>query len=254
MVFVNDELKLFRQSLNGVYAINDNIKILHPTLGIICDTGELEYYNMVSMLTSTPSQMKVALDDIGVDYTKITDFELFIMLCQGLKQEITAPLFGEMDFSKLIPSKNTETDELVMCFDIEGEPMLIFDRALYTQTADYLRKMHGFERKDEPPNDEGTRKYLIERDRKRMKRQAMQNQGKKNESMLKPLISAMVNQPGFKYSYETVWDMPINIFNDAVGRIQKFLHYTQTMGGAYAGTVNLKEVNKDDLNWLGALK
>ena len=242
-----DELRLFRDTALGLdYVINDNIKIHHPTLAEICDFGEQEYYGMATALTCNPSAYKVALYDIGIDFSTLSDFDFFITMSQSLPQEMTRLLLGELDLSKLVPCKNEETDETVLCTVVEGEPKVIIDRALYTLLADYLRKIHGFEKKVDKPADEYTKKYLIERERKRLKRQ----KNRPFKSMLKPLISGMVNQPGFKYDYTTVWDLPITVFNDSVARVQKFLHYAQTMAGAYAGTVDLKQVNKKELNWL----
>jgi len=243
-----DELKLFRQSSLGTdYIITDNIKVRHPTLGDICEFGEQEYYGMVTGLTCNPSAYKVALWDMGIDYTTLSDFDFFAMMSQSLTHEMTAPLLGDLDLSKLILGKNNETDEIVLCTDVNGEPQVIIDRAIYFQLSEYLRKIHGFEKVVEIPADEHTKKYLIDRERKRIARQKK----KPYKSMLKPLISSMVNQPGFKYDYSTVWDLPIPIFNDSVNRVQRFLHYAQTMAGAYAGTVDLKQVNKEELNWLG---
>ena len=75
-----DELKLFRQSSLGMeYIINDNIKIRHPTLGEICEFGEQEYYGMATALVCNPSAYKVALFDMGLDYTTISDFDFFII-------------------------------------------------------------------------------------------------------------------------------------------------------------------------------
>ena len=244
---MNDELKLLRSSAQGVdYVINENIKVRHPTLGEICDFGEQEYYAMVTGLTCNPSAYKVALFDMGIDYTTLSDFDFFAMMSQSLPQEFTAPLLGDFDLTKLVLGKNNETDEIALCANVDGEPHVVIDRAIYTQLVEYLRKMHGFERKVEMPADEYTKQYLIDRERKRIARQRKTP----FKSMLKPLISSMVNQPGFKYDYATVWDLPISVFNDAVLRVQKFLHYAQTMSGAYAGTVDLKQVNKEDLNWL----
>ena len=243
-----DELQLFRQSSQGMdYVINDNIKVRHPTLGEICDFGEAKYYSMATALTCNPSAYKVALHDMGIDFDTLGDFDFFIMMSQSLTPESTEILLGDLDLSKLIAGKNNETDELVLCREVDGEPQVVIDRALYVQLTDYLRKIHGFEKKVEKPADEHTKKYLIDRERKRLKRQ----QNKPIESVLKPLISSLVNQAGFKYDYTTVWDLTLPAFNDSIARIQKFLHYTQTMMGAYAGTVDLKHVNKTELNWLG---
>lgn len=242
-----DGLKLLRDSSLGIdYIINDNIKISHPTLGEICEFGESKYYSMAMSLCCNPSAYKVALHDMGIDWTTLSDFEFFIMMSQNLTQDMTAPLLGDLDLSKLILGRSNETDEILLCAETDGVLSVMIDRALYMQTSSYIRKMHGFEYKAEKPADEYTRKYLIEREKKRLKRRAKEP----FESMLEPLVSSMVNQPGFKYDYSSVWDLSISAFNNSVVRTQKFLHYTQTMGGIYAGTISMKDINKDDLNWM----
>jgi len=76
-----DELKLFRQSSLGLaYVINENIQVRHPTLGEICDFGESEYYSMATALTCNPSAYKVALYDMGFDFTTLGEFDFFIMM------------------------------------------------------------------------------------------------------------------------------------------------------------------------------
>ena len=245
---VKDDLKLLRQFFQGgVFVLNENITIRHPTLGEICDFGEEGYYAMATALCAYPSLYKTSLHDIGVDYTQITDFDFFCLMSKNMAQGMTAPLLGDLDLSVLELGKNMENDEMVLFEAVDGEHKCVIDRAIYTEMVGYLRGIHGFEKKDEMPADEYTKNYLIERERKRIARQRKTP----FKSVLKPLISGMVNQPGFKYDYRTVWDLPIHIFNDSVHRTQKFLHYSNLMRGAYAGTVSLKEINKDDLNWLG---
>ena len=70
----NDELKIYR---GYDYKISDHITIHQATLNEICDFGEQDYYNMLYNLTATPQTMKVQLWDMGVDYTKISAWQLF---------------------------------------------------------------------------------------------------------------------------------------------------------------------------------
>ena len=66
-------------------AINDGIKIVVPTVGEILE-NEDGYYGMVSALTAMPIDMMVQLDDMGLDFTKINDYQLFLMLFSGLNK------------------------------------------------------------------------------------------------------------------------------------------------------------------------
>ena len=55
--------------------ICDGLEIRQPTVGDIVKLGESEYFNMVYTLTAIPSDMKAQLDQMGIDWEKIEDFE-----------------------------------------------------------------------------------------------------------------------------------------------------------------------------------
>ena len=78
------------------------------------------------------------------------------------------------------------------------------------------------------------------------------------ESYLEPLISALCNSEGFKYNFDTVWDLSIYTFMDATRRIQKIKSADHLMGGMYSGMLDVSKMNKGqlnkDLNWMGELK
>ena len=90
-----DELSLY---LGKDYIINDKIRIHQPTIGEIAEYGEARYYLMVQTFCAIPSDMKSILEDIKIDYTKLPDFDFFIMLSRSLKPTETNILFGELDF------------------------------------------------------------------------------------------------------------------------------------------------------------
>ena len=56
-----------------------NLSIRIPTVGEILE-NEQHYYHLISSLTATPFQYMVQLDDIGLDFTRVTDYQLFMML------------------------------------------------------------------------------------------------------------------------------------------------------------------------------
>ena len=57
------------------YKINDSIKIMIPTVGEIVD-NEDDYYSLITVLTAMPIDLMVPLDEAGIDYTQINDYEL----------------------------------------------------------------------------------------------------------------------------------------------------------------------------------
>ena len=94
-----DDLKLY---IGDAYVINDNVTILQPTVRDIAEFGEKDFFSVVHTITAIPSDMKSNLDDMGLDWVEVEDFELFMMLAQTLTPDKTSILFGELNFSKLI--------------------------------------------------------------------------------------------------------------------------------------------------------
>ena len=72
-----DDLKLY---IGDDYVINDNIKVLQPTIRQIAEFGERDFFSVVHTVTAIPSDMKSQLWDMGLDWTEVDDFELFVML------------------------------------------------------------------------------------------------------------------------------------------------------------------------------
>ena len=70
-----------RKSLLNATSVDiaPNLSVKIPTVGEILE-DEFTYYGIVSSLTASPFQFMVQLDDMGIDYTKITDYQLFTML------------------------------------------------------------------------------------------------------------------------------------------------------------------------------
>ena len=72
---------LYRDS----YEINDSIRIVVPSVGQVLD-NEDTYYNIVSAITAMPIDFMVQLDDLGIDFTTINAWQLFVLLFENLKQ------------------------------------------------------------------------------------------------------------------------------------------------------------------------
>lgn len=283
-----DKLSLYR----GLdLHINEDIVIHQPSLGEICDFGEHNYYSVVQTITSIPSDMKSQLDDIGVDYEKISDFELFILLIKTLNKEDTKLIFGDLDFGKFEIYKNNLNDETVLAQNIEvkkeikyieteNKNLNFIQRIIYKllkipTTIDVEKVRIEVENRqiiidryiyqiiaDYLVEVHGFKKKVELAGNEFTKNYLIQesrdiikaNKDKKFESMLYSLVSAMINCEGFKYNHEQVWNMKINAFMDSVHRIQKIKNANYLMQGAYSGCVDMSKLNKKELDWLGELK
>ena len=244
---MNDELQVYR---GKDYVISKYITIHQPTLNEICDMGESKYYQMVYNLTATPQSMKAQLWKMGIDYTEITPYMLFyIMLYRVYSKEFTSILFGDLDFQKFKLLKHLDDESIYLSQYIKGEEVVI-DEYTYTLIMGYLRKVHFIEKDERMPANNTTKMILIEDALDELKA----NENKEYHSLLTNLISALVNSEGFKYNHSQVWEMKINAFMDSVKRISKIKNAELLLQSGYSGFgINLKEIDKKQLDWLGEL-
>lgn len=236
-----DDLQLY---FGDDYVINDYIKIIQPTIGDIIEYGEASYFSTVHTLTAIPSDLKSQLWDMGLDWTEVDDFELFIMLVQTLTLDRTSLLFGDLDFSKLRPYPNTVNGDIVLA---DKETGVIIDKMIYLRIMSYLRKLHNITPKIEKAANKMTKKILIEEDRAKIRF----NKEKPFKSYLLPLISSVKVKQGYTKDY--MRNMGLAEFFDDVSRIQVINNADHLLSAAYAGTIDMKKINKSELNWMKEL-
>lgn len=245
-IFKYDELALF---FRKPYKINDKISIRQPTIGEIVEMGEARYFNTAHIFTATPSDMMVQLEDMGVRYEDVTDYELFCTLVKNLPYEESKIFFEGIDFSKFKWGTVTEGEEERMVF-YSPEQDIVMDFSIVMKIQDYLRFLHGFKKNEIFAATKTTRRLLIEDER--MKQQIKKRQ--KEKSSLMPLISALVNMPGFKYNSRQLEQIGIYEFFDSVNRITAIHSSTALLNGCYSGNIDVKKLKKDDLNLMRDLK
>jgi len=237
-LFEIDSLGLY---MGDPYVINEYITITQPTIGQIAEYGEKKYYSMVHTLTAIPSDMKSQLDDMGLDYEKVEDFELFMMLAPTLTKESTSILFGDIDFSQLKIFKNPQNDQVVLA---DRETGLVIDMLIYERIVNYLRKVHGFKKKVEHAANKYTKRVLIEEDRRNIEL----NKKKPYQSFLTPLVSAVKVRMGYTKDY--VKNMGIYEFTDDIARLQIINNADALLRGMYSGMIDTKKIDKKELNWM----
>lgn len=232
----------------GVYTrevqITPKITLRIPTVGEIIDFGEERYYSVVTMLSSTSYQMRVLLDDAGVDFTTISDFQLFQNFFLELTNEDVYIVLPGIDPRLFVRGINSENGEEVLVNKQDG---IVIDKFVYEQMADVLRKINGFKKEETKSYpDKQTQKWIIERDRLRQERQRKSQDG----SMLESMIIALVNCRDFKYNYDDIKNVSIFNLNQSIHQIERYLNYILTMVGIYSGCIDSKQINIDDIKWL----
>lgn len=225
--------------------ITDKIYVRIPTVGEIIK-DEQRYYSLVSSFTSVPYQYMVQLDDMGIDYTQISEYELFMMMFVANCNNDLSAIFGNLDTNGYEVYHDQSNNSMVLCKKDNSDEVII-NEFIYYQIADILRKINNFEKCKYKPGNEHTRKYLLEKERRKLKR----NSKKPYEPYLEKLVIALVNRPEFKYNYEETMNLSLYKFNQSFKQIQTSINFDNTMIGVYAGTVDTSKLkDKSCLSWI----
>lgn len=223
----------------SIIDITPNLSLRIPTVGEILE-DEDTYYNITSAFTSSPYQYMAQLDAMHIDFTTITDYDLFMLMFSLYAETDLSILFGSIDTSDFVINKDTNT----IC---SAKNNIEINELVYNDLADAIRKINLYEKVTYKPGNEAARKYLLEKEKKRLKRNAK----KPREPYLEKLVIALVNTSEFPYDYDSCMDLSIYQFNQSFKQIQHKIAFDNTMTGVYAGTIDTSKLNnKDILSWI----
>jgi hypothetical protein len=233
-----DYLKLY---FGDPYVVNKYITIYQPTIGDIIEYGEREYFSMVQTITAIPSEMKSSLWDSGLDWTQVSDFQLFMMLSKSLSQKQTKISLGDIDLQKMIIVENRQNGEPMM---INPETGAIIDELAYKTMSAYLCKLHNLTKKVEKAGNKFTKQVLIDEDRQKKEYGAKQPY----KSFLMPLISSVKVRQAYTKDY--IRNMGLQEFFDDVNRLQIIVNTDALLSGAYSGMMDTSKIKKSQFNWM----
>lgn len=233
-----DELQLY---FGDPLVINDALVIRQPTVGDVIAIGEEAYYGTVYSLTAISSDMKSALWDVGIDWTEFSDLETFALMTAYLTPDQTGVFFGDLDLSGFKLYKRDDGELF-----LQNGSGIVIDRYIHKQISDFLCMIHGIKKSPERAGNKHTKMIMIEDERERREAQAK----KEFHSNLLPLISAMVNSAGFKYTIEQIRGMPLYAFMDSVMRIQTIKSVDHLTDAFYSGNIDTKKFDKRKLDWM----
>lgn len=221
------------------------IAIRIPTVGEILQNERL-YYQTTYSLTATPFQSMVQLDDLGIDFTTISEWQLFIQtfLAYAHSGDLLDYVFADLQTQGFGIYQDPQTAALYLSNPDTGVQI---HESTYLQIVELIRKINLYEHITARPANETARQYLIEKERKRLKRLAK----KPPEPYLEQMVIALVNTAEFPYDYESCMHLSIYAFNQSFKQIQHKINYDNTMIGIYAGTLNARDMkDKSALSWI----
>ena len=256
-----DELKMY---YGCEYWVTDKICIKVPSVEDIINFGDEKFYHTVRLLCSNPTSLRLHLWKCGVDWNKISDFELFAQfIVKQFTPEDTYLLFGDLNFSwfeyvhdnqkdcnLLVYIPRDEHDNLT---NIDYNNATIIDELIYARIVKYLCFMFDMDIKVERAKNKATKEAMIWEDEMNLQaEEAKRKKQDRNKSVLLPLISAMVNHPGFKYKINELKEINIVQFMDSVKRLQTYENATALIKGMYSGFIDISKDSdlQKQTNWL----
>ena len=222
--------------------INQYIKMRIPTVREVINNEE-DYFTSVSVMVATPYDMMVQLDDMGIDFTTVTDWDLFLNLFEELKHKDLHLIFDNINLGNFCKMVNPQNGMVVLYDNTTGA---IIDKEIYQKICRFIRKLLQLEKNDKRPANSEAKKFMIDRARK--KQQRLKN--KEFRSQLENIIISLVNTSEFQYTYESILDLNIYQLYASFHQINKKIAYDNLMIGVYAGTVNTKEIDHQELIWM----
>lgn len=250
--FQFDKLKMFF----GEDFILSGIRIVQPTIGDILELGEKNFYNALSPFTNNSTSIRLMLWTAGIDWCKVSDLEVFDILMNILKQSkddymsTLKLVFPEVDVSQfqIIQLENKETGDQKSCL---YHPYLntVLSEEQFSEISEYLREMLNIHPKVEKAKGKIAKKWMIDEDRQKL----FTKQAKDEDSDLLPLVSSLINHPGFKYNLKQLKEVGIVQFYDAIQRLQIYEGTRALLQGSYSGFCDLSKVDKNKFNFMRSL-
>lgn len=243
-----DRLALyFRQD----YVLDDKIIIHQPTIGDILEIGEKEFFSTLKIFTTNTTEYRLPLWKMGIDWNKMSDFDLFITLASELKPNRTTKLlFGDIDFSSFVGKKFlTENGEKESLF-YNYEEKIMFDEEKYLNMREYLRCMFNIHPKVEKVKGKEGKELVIWEETQKLKNK----KENENDSTMLSLVSFYINHPGSKYKTNELKEVGIAEFMDSIQRLQIYEYTSALHIGAYNGFTDTSNIDPEKFDFMRDIK
>lgn len=225
--------------------INEKISVQQPTIKEIILNDEESYFSAVSTLCSTSSNMKYQFHTMGLDWEKVEDWQVAMLIWPTLSQEKTKLIFGDLDLTKLKPFENKQNGNPVLRDPDTG---VVIDEAIYLRIVEYLRKVHGFTRACDKASTPFAHEMAIEMDKEEIEK----SKNKEHKSFLYPMISSLKGRQG--YTKEQILNMQMYEMTDEINRLQIIVQVDAILNGAHCGMIDAKKIPKENFNWMREIK
>lgn len=238
-----DRLKMY---FGKDYTTKNGIVIREPRIGEILDYGEQNFYSSLNVFIANPTTFRLPLWNIGVDWNKITEFSLFILIYRSIEPEVSELICPGTDLCSFEPLsyEDEEGNQFPILYNEKTDVAITEDD--YLEISEYLRTMFNMFPKTERAKGRSTKEAIIWEDEENAK----VNKDKTPDSILLPLVSSCINHPGFKYKLSELTEVGICQFMDSVQRLQVYESTRALLAESMSGFCDTSKISKEEFNFM----
>lgn len=255
------------------YKLTSNITLHHPTIDEILSIdhspfSDSLYYLYVQTLLADPYSNMVMLDDLGKNYMEVSPYEVFAIQWDNCmsnysknKELYTSYNINPLDnicnalkffiCEKPNFNKGMYEDGSVCFYDINNHNCQI-NKEIFEYIYEWVKGINKIEFSDQiKPSDENARKILIEDMRNEIKKSKRRKKKKNDDGEhLGNILSAVCFCGNGSISPFNLNNAKIYWINEALSISNKKNKADHILNGIYQGTINSKEINKNDIDWV----
>lgn len=225
--------------------VDDDICMAIPTIGDILEFGEGAYFNTIYTLYATPYELMGQLDAMGIDYEKVSEFDLFCFAFLGMSEESAKMVFTNINPKqyKLAADPEDKT-KYALINETSGH---VIRRDATEKIAAVLRRLQCTEKCMKKAGNSAMKKYLLEKARKKLQ----SAKRSKSDSVIEEMLVCLLNTSEFAArNLNDALAMNVYFFNKSMRQINKKIDYDHVCAGIYAGTIDSKKINMHKIHWM----
>ena len=230
------------------------ITIYEPTVGDVVEYGEKRWYQNLSPYTCNTTTYRYMLNQNGIDWNTMSDFELFCGLYKTVEPQFNEIIF-HMDLSSFEPYHReieNENGETISKLVLYNENLGIeINEMVYFHISQYLRLCFGNNPKEQITKDPFLKDWYIQKDARDIYNEEWRKKnGKEKSNSILPIISGALNHPGFKYKSKELKELPIFQFTDSIQRLQIIESTKALLIGANSGMADHSKTDPELFNFM----
>lgn len=234
------------------YVVNDRITIHQPSIQDFIDSdNESDIYHVIAPFTANTTGYRVQLWDMGIDWNKISNLELFSILIKTIDFKYSQLIFGNINFSTFnLYEKQNGNEKVLTLYSPEMD--LEIDEEIMNKMCKYIQFMFS----SYPPEEEFTssktlKQELINNDKQKLLLRKKEGDG--GQSLLS-MIAFYLNHPGCKYKKNELREVGYFEFMYNIQRLQIYESTRAIYGGLYSGMCDLSKVDPKEFNFMRDVK